>query len=213
MHLDQLTNWKKKRTTLPRRIWTAVRQAVSSKDLYGLQWGDPDFVPPLKFVLERYVLPYVNPEHTAIEIGPGGGRWTRYLLQFKKLYVLDCHQELLDELRKNFDKPNMIFVKNNGTDFPNVERNVDFVFSFGAFVHMGLPLIEEYLRNLKSVVKPGANIVIQYSDRTKIMGQNIGFSDNTPAQMRQLVLNSGYRILEEDLTTMWHSSIVRFAPS
>jgi hypothetical protein len=40
---------------------------------------------------------------------------------------------------------------------------------------------------------------------------NLSFSDNTPGRMRQMVVQSGFRVLEEDLTTMWHSSIIRFA--
>jgi len=39
---------------------------------------------------------------------------------------------------------------------------------------------------------------------------NKGFSNNTPEKMRAMVLSTGYKILEEDLTTMWHSSIIRF---
>ena len=53
--------------------------------------------------------------------------------------------------------------------------------------------------------------MIQYSDKTKVMAQqDLGFSENTPDEMRKLVLDSGYEIREEDLTTMWNSSIVRF---
>jgi hypothetical protein len=39
---------------------------------------------------------------------------------------------------------------------------------------------------------------------------NETFSENTAEKMRERVLCSGYKIIEEDLTTMWHSSIVRF---
>ncbi|HXZ89977.1 MAG TPA: class I SAM-dependent methyltransferase [Candidatus Dormibacteraeota bacterium] len=167
---------------------------------------------PLRFVRDRYILPYVNPNHNAIEIGPGGGRWTRYLLGFGKLFVVDYHKELLDELKKTYRKRNMQFIRNNGTDFPGIQRHsIDYLFSFGTFVHLDTHLIEAYLRNMKPIVKTGTNIVIHYSDKTKIMAQmNNGFSDNTPEKMRQMVLSAGYRILEEDLTTMWHSSIIRF---
>jgi ubiquinone/menaquinone biosynthesis C-methylase UbiE len=185
---------------------------IFSKDIYGLKWGDPDVVPPLRFIRDRYVLPYVNAKHSAVEIGPGGGRWTRYLIGFGKLYVVDYHSELLEELKKNFNKINISFIKNSGTDFPGIEGgSIDYLFSFGTFVHFDQHLIEAYLKNMRSIVKPGANIVIQYSDKTKIMAQlNKDFSDNTPDKMRQMLLNAGYKILEEDLTSMWHSSIIRF---
>jgi len=37
-------------------------------------------------------------EVTAVEIGPGGGRWTRYLLGFKSIYA----DEVLREFAKTF---------------------------------------------------------------------------------------------------------------
>ena len=202
---------KKKRRLLP-RIIAAIKRELASPNVYGLQWGDPEIVEPLRFIRDRYVLPYVSSARTAVEIGPGGGRWTRYLLDFKKLYVVDYHVELLAELKKNFCKPGMEFIKNNGTDFPGIpERSIDYLFSFGTFVHLDAPIIEIYLANMKKILKPGANAVIQYSDKTKIMAQlNENFSENTPDKMRTMVLNAGYTIREEDLTTMWHSSVIRF---
>ncbi len=59
--------------------------------IYGLQWGDPEVSVPLKFIRDRYIRPYIDFDHTAVEIGPGGGRWTRYLLSFRCLYALDYH--------------------------------------------------------------------------------------------------------------------------
>jgi len=49
-------------------------------------------------------------------------------------------------------------------------------------------LIEAYLTNMKPILTPSANVVIQYSDKTKIMGQiNKSFSENSPEKMRDMV--------------------------
>ncbi len=122
MHLNMFRKWKERKRLLP-RILGAIRREIQSKDVYGLQWGNPDVATPLKFIRDRYVLPYVNCEHCAIEIGPGGGRWTRYLLGFGKLYAVDYYSEILKALKKNFNLPNMVFIKNNGTDFPGIDAN------------------------------------------------------------------------------------------
>lgn len=211
LHLNMFKSFKQRSGRFP-RLLRALKRELFSTNVYGLEWGDPEVAAPLTFIRDRFVLPYVSSEQTAVEIGPGGGRWTRYLLGFKKLYVVDYHPELLGELRKNFSKPNMEFIKNNGTDFPGVvSRSIDYLFSFGCFVHLDVDLIDAYLTNIRSILKPGANAVIHYSDKTKAMAQvNQGFSDNTPATMRAMVLRAGYEIREEDLTTMWHSSIIRF---
>lgn len=212
LHTDMLKTWKK-RNSFPARIFKAVKKGFLTPDIYGLQWGDPEVVEPLRFVRDHYVLPYINPLHQAVEIGPGGGRWTRYLIGFQKLFVIDYYQQLLDELRKNLKRSNLFLIKNNGADFPGVSRqSIDFLFSFGTFVHLDAGLIAGYLKNIREILKPGASAVIHYSDQTKIMARlNPSFSDNNPEKMRSMVVNAGFQVLEEDLTTMWHSSIIRFS--
>ena len=209
LHLNML-----KHHSLPRRLRRAVWREFTAPDIYGFEWGDPDKVDPLKHVRDRWVLPYVQPTHVCVEIGPGGGRWTRYLLGFSELYAIDYHEELLRELKKTLNKPNMIFVKNNGTDFPSVpDKAVDFLFSYGVFVHLDAPIIREYLHNMRRVLRPTANAVIHYSDKTKIMGRETkSFSDNDPCRMREMVTESGFSIIEEDLTSLWHSALIRFTP-
>jgi ubiquinone/menaquinone biosynthesis C-methylase UbiE len=216
LHLEMLSTYKKtypKKDYLIVRILRAIRNEISSKNIYGMEWGDPETIAPLKYFKNKFIAPYINASHTAVEIGPGGGRWTRYLCNFKKLYLVDYHQEILDEVNKNFNRSNIKFIRNSGSDFPNIESNsIDYLFSFGVFVHLDLNIIKSYLNNIYRVVKPEANIVIQYSDKTKIMAQeDICFSENNPEIMRLLVKNAGYKILEEDITSLWHSSIIRFS--
>jgi len=211
LHLDMLTKSKRRRN-LVRRTFKALKREWSYGGIYGLEWGDPDTVEPLRFIRDRYVLPYVNAEQSAVEIGPGGGRWTRYMLGFRRLYVVDYYGDLLEEVKKHVRKPHIEFIKNNGTDFPGIgDRSVNYLFSFGTFVHLDEHVIQTYLSNMKRIHKAGGNVVIHYSDKTKVMAQiNEGFAENTPAKMRSMVSEAGYEICEEDLTTMWHSSIIRF---
>ena len=116
-----------------RMLQTAQKIGQIERDgIYGLQWGDPQTHPALRWVRDRFLLPYVNPDHSAVEIGPGGGRWTRYLLGFGHLCTVDYHQPLLDELQRNYRAPHLSTLRNNGTDFPGIpDDSVDFVFSFG----------------------------------------------------------------------------------
>jgi len=210
LHTRMLSNWRR-RNSLPRRLRRAVREL--RQNIYGLDWGDPETAEPLMFIKNRWVTPYVRSDQTAVEIGPGGGRWTQYLLGFQRLYVVDYYEELLSELRRNFHRySNVVFVHNAGTDFPGIpEGEIDFVFSFGTFVHLDAPIVEAYLHNVKAILKHGGNAVIHYADQTKVMAQeNPGFSQNNPDMMRRMVRGAGFKVLEEDLTTMWHSSLIRF---
>jgi hypothetical protein len=210
IHLDMLRDGHKRRG-LAARVSKAVTVLMGRGDLYGLEWGDPEEVPPLKYFRDHFLKPYVSSDATVIEIGPGGGRWTRYMLSAKRLYAIDYHQELLGELKRNISSRSIVYVKNSGDDFPNIpEGSIDFVFSFGTFVHLDVKIIERYLQNLKPLLKPTSNVVIQYSDKTKPLAAiNSGFSENDPERMRSVLSECGYEIYEEDEKTMWHSSIVR----
>lgn len=213
LHLDMLRQSRVRQSRLRRGLKAARREWVHGH-VYGMEWGDPDVLPPLAHVRQQFVDPYVQKGGVAIEIGPGGGRWTQYLLRMERVYAVDYHRELLDELQKTFRRPNIVPVANNGTDFPDVPAAcADYVFSFGVFVHLDPPIIESYLANLRAVVKPTANLVIQYSDKTKVMAQeNPGFSENDPVRMRKMVEAAGYEVVEEDTTSIWHSSVMRFVP-
>ena len=214
IHLDMFKSGMRQRS-LANRIKKAISILTSKNDLYGLEWGDPDSVSPLRYVRNNFLTPYITPDSTVVEIGPGGGRWTRYMLPARKVYAVDYHEELLKELRKNFKNENICLVKNNGDDFPGIQKaSIDFIFSFGTFVHLDLEIIDGYLKNMKPLLKNDANVVIQYSDKNKpIAKRNKGFSDNDPDKMRGLVLSHGYSIFEEDIQTMWHSAIIRFGLS
>lgn len=189
-------------------------RATGSTAQYGLQWGDPEHgCPPLRYIRDRWVLPYVNPAHVAVEIGPGGGRWTRYLVGFRQLYVVEYEPALLYELQAEIKAPNVKTVLNNGTDFPGVPM-VDFAFSFDVFVHFDAEVIAAYLASLHAILRPGGTAVLHYADQTKLIAQQTpSFADTTPASMRALVTGAGFRIEEEDLTSMWHSSLIRFTPA
>src|SRR2546430_12798580 len=77
---------KKKRRLLP-RIIAAIKRELASPNVYGLQWGDPDIVRPLRFIRDRYVLAYVRPEDTPVEIGPGAAVG-RGIYSISKSYML-----------------------------------------------------------------------------------------------------------------------------
>lgn len=202
-----------------RKYWTDNAKALAKKQgkdaYYGIHWGDPkDPNSPLFEISTRFVNPYIDSYKKAIEIGPGGGRWTQFLLGFRQLYCVDINNIMFGLLKEQFPKQeNLTFIQNNGTDFPRIADNsIDYVFSFGVFVHLEPLYIYDYLLNLKPKLKQGANVILQYSDKTKKQAQNNqGFALNKPDIMRAMITYLGYSILEEDLELLPHSSIIRFS--
>lgn len=211
LHVDMLKAGKRRRN-IAFRVAKAVQVLFAPNSLYGYEWGDPDMIAPLGYVRDHFLLPWITPQTTLVEIGPGGGRWTQYMLAARKIHAVDYHQELLDELKENFPAPNIDFICNHGDDFPGIAPgSVDFVFSFGVFVHLDVDIIDRYLGNIRPLLKPDATVVIHYADKTKPLGRSNGsFSENDPERMRALVRAHGYVIQEEDVQSIWHSAIIRF---
>jgi SAM-dependent methyltransferase len=210
LHLRMLERGRQRRS-LRNRVREAIRVLAGRDNVYGMEWGDPEVLPPMNLVLRDYLQPYVNTSATVLEIGPGGGRWTRYMMEAATVYAVDYHQELLDELHRNLRGDKLRPILNNGDDFPGVpDACVDFAFSFGTFVHLDTDIIARYLVNLRRVLRPMANVVIHYSDKTKPLADASWFSENDPATMRALVADAGYRVEEEDTQSFWHSAVIRF---
>lgn len=196
-----------------KRAWPANFATFDQmKDSWGYQWGDPHERQDLRHVIERFIRPYVNNEHVALEIGPGAGRWTQFLIDFKTLYLLDVNDCFFDLLKQKYPNESVICLRTNGNDLPFIrDASVDFLFSFGTFVHIDPVDIELYLKNIKAKLTPTGVGVIHYADKTKPAGlRTKTFSYNTPDLMRALVRHHGFRIVEEDLVSLSHSSIIRF---
>lgn len=172
--------------------------------IYGDHWCDPMIHPALK-TINRYFIKPIVPGKTVVEIGPGGGRWTRFLRYAKKLYLVDPFVELLRETKKNFNGSNMEFIQNNGTDFPGIpEDYVDYIFCFDVFVHLSADLIREYLLNMKKILKKGyaSSIFFNYADNTKAASiNNKGYAQDTnPAVIHQIINDLEYTIIAENHT-------------
>ena len=150
LHLKMFVASKRKRRfTL--RLSEAVKTLIGKNEVYGLEWGDPDISEPLRHVRDRFLRPYATSDANVVEIGPGGGRWTRYMKDVRHLYAVDYHQELLNELKSNHrGGDNVSFIKNNGDDFPSIpDGAADFLWSFDTFVHLDIDIIDRYLGNMR----------------------------------------------------------------
>jgi SAM-dependent methyltransferase len=199
---------------------------------YGDQWGDPSVggfryllrklrygkrVPgDLSKVVQRYVRPYVGRDTVALEIGAGGGRWTRYLLDAREIVVVELNDEFFPYLEQRFRDAarKLCFYRTSGYELHGVDSDsVDFVFSFGTFVHIDPDGIEEYLGEIRRVMRPGAVATIQYADRTKRFFRELdrpgygGFSDMSAEKMEALLSRRGFELVAHDRSLLNHSNV------
>jgi SAM-dependent methyltransferase len=201
---------------------------------YGDQWGDPETTRlgyawrklrygrrlpgNLARVRERYVEPYVTPETTALEIGAGGGRWTRYLLGAREVVVVELNREFFAYLESRFPEAagKLRFYETSGYELGGVEDDsIDFAFSFGTFVHIDPDGIDAYLGEIRRVLRPGGTASIHYADRSKrfFAGRPPGyggFSEMDAGKMERLVAGHEFELVEHDTRLLNHSNVAVF---
>jgi SAM-dependent methyltransferase len=193
---------------------------------YGDEWGDPGASAlrrwlgtltgkgrfrSLHRVARCYIAPFVGPDKVCLEIGPGGGRWTQFLVGARELILVDLNPEFFEYLRGRFPEaaPRMRFYETSGYELGGVpDASVDFVFSFGTFVHIEPEGIDAYLGELRRVLRPGGIASLQYADKTKWpAARNPNFSNMTPDRMEALAATRGFRLRAHDTALLLHSSI------
>ena len=194
--------------------WTANLEAFQSGKIpgahYGDQWGDPERQPQLSVVLQRHVTPAVDPTQNALEIGCGGGRWTQYLLPFKKIWCVDLNPTMLDALKARFPQARHLHVsQSHGFDLPGIPfESIDFAFSFGTLVHCDEPIVAGYLASLRAALKPSGRAHLQFSNKTKPRAaHDRTFADMDPERFSTLAKGAGLNVAAIDDETMPHSTI------
>ena len=198
---------------------------------YGDHWGDPTLSSlqyrwrrlrhgretpgDLSKVVRRYLEPHVTPDATVMEIGPGGGRWTQFLIGARDVILVELNSQFFPYLRKRFRKQRrkLRFYETSGFELGDIEDGtVDFVFSFGTFVHIEAEGIDEYLREITRVLRSGGTTTIQYADRTKPFIQTVpdfgGFSDMDAPRMESLIAGHDLEIVQHDRALLDHSNVV-----
>ena len=107
------------------------------------------------------------PAETVVEIAPGYGRWSHYLLQHcRDLTLVDLSERCIHACKLRFkDDSRLTFRVGDGRSLPGVEDgSVDLVFSFESLVHAELEVMDSYLKEIRRVLKPGGVAFLHHSN-------------------------------------------------
>ncbi len=142
-----------------------------------------------------------------LEIGCGGGQWSKYILNlnlFKKMTCVD----VLTEEHNNFwsfvgEEAHEIitYKKIDNCELEFLEdQSIDYVFSYDVFCHLSLSTINDYLESLYKKCKDGAILLIMYADPAKYISSE---PENRKHLMKylpskKLIYNISNRVLIRD---------------
>jgi ubiquinone/menaquinone biosynthesis C-methylase UbiE len=116
------------------------------------------------------ILPRIRrhlPAHTILEIAPGFGRWTQFLVeQCQRLILVDVSEKCITACRKRFcDRNHVEYHVNDGRSLAAIgESSVDFVFSFDSLVHVEADVIESYVNEVARILKTDGTAFLHHSN-------------------------------------------------
>lgn len=125
-------------------------------------------------ILEKTVFRYITNTSNICEIGPGTGRFSRYILEknpLGTLVLVDQSEWIMDFLKEYLSiyiksNPNHLhFIKNNGLNLDSLEdEKFDIFFINGVFIELKLGVIVSYFFEMKKKLMPNGLIIFDYID-------------------------------------------------
>lgn len=116
-------------------------------------------------LVDRLIRPHFGGD--ALEIAPGHGRWSGYLIPgFEFCTLVELSPKCLDFCRQKFAMHrNVDYFLTSGTALPRYcTGQIDFVWSYDSFVHMAPPVVRAYFLEIVRVLRPGGRAMIHHAD-------------------------------------------------
>jgi SAM-dependent methyltransferase len=100
-----------------------------------------------------------------LEIAPGEGRMTEYLLTYcQDLHLLDLNKHPLSVCMNKFGNRCSGYFVNDGKSIPQYfTNNLDFIFSWDSFVHIHWDIFKIYLNEISRSLKSGGVFFIHHA--------------------------------------------------
>jgi SAM-dependent methyltransferase len=143
--------------------WSGSHTWPEAGDEWSERWGTP-YAQWFGCLLPR-VFPFLKGR--ILEIAPGHGRWTQFLLAHcTSLIGIDLAESCVERCTQRFgDYPHLEFMANDGYTFPTIASGtIDFAFSFDSLVHAEEDVMCSYVLELARVLKPGGVAFLHHSN-------------------------------------------------
>lgn len=145
-----------------------------SKDFFQKAWGEEGYYENFSYgtgiesVCDKGLNPFFSIDKTALEIGSGGGVFTKRMVgKFQQLFAIDViKMPLIFKEYKNF-----MYFELADQDFfcsPIPNESIDFCFAYNVFCHLSNSALKEYLHSVNRVLKSEADFVFMLSNYDRI---------------------------------------------
>ena len=116
-------------------------------------------------LINTLMLKYIKKNSNILEIGPGAGRWTEFLIKLAgTLVIADISEKCLDICRERFHSVENIKYKLIQRNLEFLEDNsVDYIWSYDVFVHINPTDIEKYIKEFARILVGGGHVIIHHA--------------------------------------------------
>ncbi|MGK7871723.1 class I SAM-dependent methyltransferase, partial [Falsiroseomonas sp. E2-1-a20] len=114
------------------------------------------------------------PAGRVLEIAPGYGRWTKFLIGLSESFVgVDLSDQCVAACKTRFAASrHASFLKTDGTSLAMTEGKFDLVFSFDSLVHAEFEIMQAYIREILARLNPGGLAFLHHSNFLDCQGVN-----------------------------------------
>jgi SAM-dependent methyltransferase len=137
-------------------------------------WGGPE--PQWRATVYPRIAEFL-PAHRLLEIAPGYGRWTQFLLDHcDELVGIDLSYKCIEACHRRFrTETRLSFHVNDGMSLAAVDDGtIDFVFSFDSLVHVEQNVVEAYIAELARVLDNDGVAFLHHSNMAAYMTKEVG---------------------------------------
>lgn len=192
---------------LQAKIWDGQHDWTSCGEDWSAPWGgsEPQWFGSLYPRLHR-----VLPAGAILEIGPGAGRWTKFLLPMCQKYTgVDLSAQCIESCKGFFESSSHArFLKNDGMSLDVVPDNMfDLVFTFDSLVHAETEVMDSYVPQILRKLAPGGVAFVHHSNMAALSpmegvphGRSFSVSAETVASA---VRGAGGNMLIQEIIN-WH---------
>jgi SAM-dependent methyltransferase len=146
------------------RVWNKKYDWSRGGDEWSSLWGGVEA--QWNWMLYPRIRSFV-PTGRILEIAPGYGRWTHYLKDLStSLVLVDVSDRCIEACKRRFAEEDHIrYHVNDGSSLASIEdESIDFVFSFDSLVHVEQDVIDAYVQQLATKLKPEGIAFLHHSN-------------------------------------------------
>jgi 2-polyprenyl-3-methyl-5-hydroxy-6-metoxy-1,4-benzoquinol methylase len=142
--------------------WKSDPALSMGAETLGDEWGGPEFADRII----ELVGPYLGPQVDVLELGCGGGKFSRRLApRCRSLLCSDISSEMIDHTHATLSArglgENVDYVVLNGLDFSGVpDESADFIFSYDVLLHLPPENVFSYMCDARRVLRDNGILML-----------------------------------------------------